>query len=56
MATRKPKPTVTLAHPSGKFTVAVPEARAHVLEQRGYTRVEPAARRSAASPAKADKE
>lgn len=36
---RKPKPTIELAHPSGKFTVHVQPARAAALEERGYTLV-----------------
>lgn len=46
MATRKPKPTVALSHPSGNFTVHVSPARAVILEERGYRRTEakPAAR------------
>jgi hypothetical protein len=48
MATRKPKPTVRLTHPSGKFTVDVQPARAAILEERGYT---PTTAKPAAKPA-----
>lgn len=44
---RKIKPTVELAHPSGKFTVHVQAARAAILEERGYTLVAPKAARGA---------
>lgn len=47
MAARKPAPTVTLSHPSGKFTVTVTPQRAAVLEERGYVLTETAPRSSA---------